>query len=118
MTKFRQISLAAFTCAAMLVGAQTAFAAGSFSYPGGQVNYTFTSPQLSVYAAVEIGQSPTTSVSQTSVRNVAFVSQVGTKATTTVTQTGSMNQAHVVQIGTVTRVLTIQFGNFPTIIGP
>ncbi len=96
--------------------AGSASAAGSFAYPAGQVVYNFTSPSVSIYGAVQIGEAPISNVTQTSTNNIAVVGQVGTKPTTTIAQTGTLNAAHVTQVGQYTNALTIQFGNIESLL--
>ncbi len=91
--------------------AESAFAAGSFAYPAGQVIYNFTNPSVSIYGAVQIGEAPVSNVSQHSVNNIAVVGQVGNQPTAKIVQSGSLNAAHVTQIGHANNALTIQFGN-------
>lgn len=101
----------------MLFIAGTASAAGSFTFPAGQVNYTYTSPSVSIYGSVQVGNAPSASVSQNSTHNLAVIGQSGNAPTAKVTQTGVLNVAHITQIGTSTNALTIQFGNIESLLG-
>ena len=116
MGKLGQISAFVLAGIAATSAAGTASAAGSFSYPSGQVVYNFTTPALSIYGAVQIGGTPVTNVTQSSVNNIAVVGQVGTHTVSKITQTGVLNASHVVQVGQVKNALTLQFGNFETLL--
>lgn len=97
--------------------AASAAGAGSFSYPAGQIVYNYVTPNISIYGNVQIGDHPSTNVTQNSTHNLAVVGQVGTVSRARITQTGSLNAAHVTQVGPWTNALTIQFGNVESIIG-
>jgi hypothetical protein len=105
-----------FTLLGIATTAGSASAAGSFSYPAGQVVYNFTTPSVSIYGAVQIGEKPVSSVTQNSTNNIAVVGQVGTQPTTTITQAGHLNAAHVTQVGPSSNALTIQFGNIESLL--
>lgn len=98
--------------------AQAASGVGSYSYPAGQIIYTFTTPAVSIYGAVQVGDSPAANVNQNSARNIAVVGQVGNTPSAKVRQIGYMNYARVTQVGQWTNALTIQFGNVESLIGP
>jgi hypothetical protein len=116
MKKLRQISAFVLVEIAAMSAAGAASAAGSFAFPEGQVVYNFTSPTVSVYGAIQVGGTPTTNVSQSSINNIAVVGQVGTTPTTKIVQTGTLNVTHVTQIGQSTNALTIQFGNIESLL--
>jgi hypothetical protein len=116
MKKLGYIGVFTLVGIAAISTAGSASAAGSFSYPAGQVVYNFTSPGVSIYGAVQIGGAPVSNVTQGSTNNIAVVGQVGTTPTTTITQAGALNTAHVTQIGQTTNVLTIQFGNVESLL--
>jgi hypothetical protein len=116
MKKLGKITAFVLVEIAAVSAAGAASAAGSFSFPEGQVIYNFTSPTVSVYGAIQIGGAPAASVSQSSVNNIAVVGQVGNTPTTKVVQTGTLNAAHVTQIGQSTNALTIQFGNIESLL--
>lgn len=122
--RLRQLSIAAVvgvpTLAAMQFAstAQAGSIAGSYSLPPGEVIYTYVTPQVSIYGAVEVGGAPTDNVVQNSVHNYAVIGQVGISPKLKVMQTGSVNLIHVTQIGQFTNALTIQFGNMESLLGP
>ncbi|MEW6438452.1 MAG: hypothetical protein AB1508_14935 [Pseudomonadota bacterium] len=116
MKKLGKISAFALVQIAAMSAAGAASAAGSFSFPSGQVIYNFNTPSVSIYGAIQIGGTPTTNVTQGSVNNIAVVGQVGTTPTTKIVQTGTLNVAHVTQIGHTNNALTIQFGNIESLL--
>ena len=116
MKKVRYISAFTLLGIAAISTAGSASAAGSFAYPAGQVVYNFTTPSVSIYGAVQVGEKPVTNVTQESVNNVAVVGQVGTQPTTKIVQTGTLNAAHVTQIGQANNAMTIQFGNVESLL--
>lgn len=67
-----------------------------------QVNqiYGFDSPQISVIAAVQIGQNTGVAAHQGSVVNLFRANQIGSVASADVTQSGYVNRAGILQIGT------------------
>jgi hypothetical protein len=89
-------------------------AAGGFSYASGQVQYSYTSPGVSVYGDIQIGGSPSTTVTQKSGANIAVVGQMGTTPYAKVTQTGKLNGALVTQVGNAG---SLSFGNYESLIG-
>lgn len=116
MRKLGYIGVVTLLGIAAVSTAGSASAAGSFTYPAGQVVYNFTSPSVSIYGAVQIGEKPVSNVTQTSTNNIAVVGQVGTQPTTTIKQTGTLNVAHVTQVGPSSNALTIQFGNIESLL--
>lgn len=119
MKKLGQIFASALVGVSTLSIAQSASATGigSFSYPSGQVIYSYTTPSVSIYGAVQVGNYPSVTVTQNSAHNLAVIGQVGTSSKARVTQTGSMNSAQITQVGRYTNALTIQFGSIESIIG-
>lgn len=119
MKKFGQILISALVGVSTLSIAQSASATGvgSFSYPSGQVIYSYTTPSVSIYGAVQVGNYPSVSVTQNSAHNLAVIGQVGISSKAKVTQAGSLNAAQVTQVGRYTNALTIQFGGVESIIG-
>lgn len=117
MTKLSQIFIAALVGVPTLSIAETASAAGSFSYPAGQVVYSYTSPSVSIFGAIQVGGDPSVSVSQNSTHNLAVIGQTGNTPTAKVTQTGSLNAVGITQVGKSTNALTIQFANMESVIG-
>ncbi len=106
------ICLAALCGALGVATAGTASAGGAFSYPAGQVVYSYSTPSANVYGAIQVGGTPTTSVSQSSAANLAVIGQVGNKPSSTVIQSGKLNAATVSQTSTVNAsALNIQFGS-------
>ncbi len=124
MKRLRQVSIAAivgvpvFTAMQAASTAQAGSIAGSYSLPAGQIIYTYVSPQVSIYGAVEVGGQPSANVVQNSVRNYAVIGQVGISPKAKVTQIGSVNYARITQVGQYTNALTIQFGNAESLLGP
>ena len=116
MIKLGKISAFALIQVAAMSAAGAASAAGSFSFTSGPVIYNFNTPSVSIYGAIQIGGTPTTNVSQSSVNNIAVVGQVGTTPTTKLVQTGTLNVAHVTQVGQSNNALTIQFGNIESLL--
>jgi hypothetical protein len=116
MKKLGHIGVFTLIGMAVISTAGSASAAGSFSYPAGQVVYNFTTASVSIYGAVQIGATPVTNVAQHSVNNIAVVGQVGNQPTTKVAQTGTLNAAHVTQMGQSSNALTIQFGNVESLL--
>lgn len=123
MKKLRRTSIAALIGVPTLMAMQAASTAqaapgvGSYSYPAGQIIYTFNTPAVSIYGAVQVGDSPAANVYQDSTRNVAVIGQVGNTPNAKVTQVGSVNTASITQVGHWTNALTIQFGNMESVIG-
>lgn len=117
MKKPHHIFVATLVGVLTLSIAERASAAGSFSYPAGQVVYSYTSPSVSIYGAIQVGGSPSASTTQNSTHNLAVIGQAGNTPTAKVTQTGSMNLAGITQLGRAPNALTVQFGNIESVIG-
>lgn len=115
--KLLRILIAMLAGVAVLSIATTASAGGSFSYPAGQVNYTYTSPSVSIYGSIQVGNNPSVDVSQNSSHNLAVIGQSGNTPTAKVTQMGSLNAASITQLGTSPNALTVQFANMESVIG-
>ncbi|MGA3304099.1 MAG: hypothetical protein ABSC72_12535 [Methylovirgula sp.] len=124
MRRLRQVSIAAIvgvpTLTAMQAAstAQAGSIAGSYSLPPGEIIYTYVTPEVSIYGAVEVGGHPSANVTQSSAHNYAVIGQVGISPSAKVKQIGSVNLANITQIGHWTNALTIQFGNMESVIGP
>ena len=58
MKKVGHLGVFALIGIAVISTAGSASAAGSFSYPAGQVVYNFTTASVSIYGAVQIGATP------------------------------------------------------------
>jgi hypothetical protein len=72
--------------------------------------YTYTNPQLSVYAGVQFGANQHTTVVQGSALNVSSLAQVGNNLSTAVAQVGNRNFSAIAQNGHLTSALVYQFG--------
>jgi hypothetical protein len=94
---------------------ETHAAAGVTASPG-QIAYTYTSPLVSVYADIQIGNHVSTSVTQNSVYNISGISQVGNTTKAKVVQTGNVNTSKISQTGHNTSATVIQFGNLGSLL--
>lgn len=112
MNSLRKISQFGIVGLAFLGAATTASAQpnGAISVSPGQITYTYVSPQVSVYAGVQVGNNKTTTVNQDSKNNISSIAQVGANPVANVTQTGSKNNSNIQQAGSNPTALVIQFG--------
>jgi len=90
-------------------------ASGGHVQPG-QVTYVYTSPTVSVYAGVQVGNNKTTTVAQHSAVNISSVAQVGDNVKTTVIQKGVANASGINQVGHHSSATVIQFGYMPSML--
>ncbi|KAF2992461.1 hypothetical protein OGR47_05400 [Methylocystis sp. MJC1] len=88
----RCVTISAVFCAGTL-------AAGAEPLQVNQI-YGFDSPQISVIAAVQIGQNTGVAAHQGSAVNIFRANQIGPVASADVTQSGYVNRAAILQIGT------------------
>ncbi len=96
--------------------AQSALAGGTFTNTftpgvGGSVAYSYSTPQVSIFASVQVGGFPTVAVVQASTNNYVAIGQAGYEPSASVGQTGSKNVAVVRQISTAGPGVTEVFGS-------
>jgi hypothetical protein len=96
--------------------AQPALAGGVFTNSftpgvGGSVTYSYSTPQVSVFASVQVGGSPQIGVVQASTNNYVAIGQAGYEPAASIGQTGSKNVAVVTQLSTAGPGVTEIFGS-------
>lgn len=72
--------------------------------------YSYSSPQVSVFAGVQFGNNQNTTITQNSNRNITGLAQVGNNVSATVTQRGATNLSGIAQYGRNSSALVYQFG--------
>ncbi len=77
----------------------------------GTVSYSFSTPQVSFFASVQVGGSPQAAVVQASKNNYVVIGQAGYEPTASVGQTGSKNSAVITQLSTAGPGVTEIFGS-------
>jgi hypothetical protein len=78
---------------------------------GGTLTYSYSTPQVSVFAAVQVGGSPSIGVVQASTNNYVTIGQAGNQPAAAIGQTGSKNVAVLTQLSTSGPGVTEIFGS-------
>lgn len=119
-SSFRLLTLALGGLVTVAVAGQANAEPFSVNSPVGQftasttspwTNYSYTNPQLSVFAGVQFGNNQNTTVAQNSARNISSLAQVGNNVSATVAQVGASNLSGIAQFGHNSSALVYQFGH-------
>ncbi|MGP8232802.1 MAG: hypothetical protein ACLQL2_09080 [Methylovirgula sp.] len=101
-----------FAALAGLLACSTAQSALAGSYlTSGTVSYSFSTPQVSLFASVQVGGNPQAAVVQESTNNYVVIGQAGYEPTASVGQSGSKNVAVITQLSTAGPGVTEIFGS-------
>ncbi len=100
-----------FVALAGLLACSTAQSASAGNLASGTVTYSFSTPQVSFFASVQVGGNPSIGVVQNSTNNYVVIGQAGYEPTASVGQTGSKNAAVITQLSTAGPGVTEIFGS-------